>query len=255
MQQQQTANTTTSPKEAYNASYSSVVGSSGYSSSGTYLDNNNKKYLNDLEILTPSNGYTSYVTGGGLLTNPSSNVYDSDYGSYGIPDTKKLSSPLVNNDKLAYEVLAKAGPANTYQRQDYSHDIGSLVQNIDLNKNFSNTNDKAYDSYTSFSNLEETHVNIIKIDEPSTSHSPNPINQDPNPIRIVKPNNQNIVYKQQVNIRYLQPPTPPPPAPIIIREKQLSPPSNQPPIIIRYLKLDIFLLDFTYASIGSICTN
>jgi len=235
MQQQQTVTKTTN--EAYNSSYSSVMGSSGYNSSGTYLDNNNKKYLNGLEILTPTNGYTSYVTGGGLLTNPiyethpSSNMYDSDYGSYGIPDTKKLSSPLVNNDKLAYEVLAKAGPANTYQRQDYSHDIGSLVQN------YSNSNNKPYDSYTSFDNFEETNVNIIKIDEPSTTHSPNPINQDPNPIRIVKPNNQNIVYKQQVNIRYLQPPTPPPPAPIIIRERQISPPSNQPPIIIRYIKI------------------
>lgn len=241
MQQQQTVTTTTNTKEAYNSSYSSVVGSSGYSSSGTYLDNNNKKYLNGLEILTPTNGYTSYVTGGGIYeTHPSSNMYDSDYGSYGIPDTKKLSSPLVNNDRLAFEVLAKAGPANTYQRQDYSHGIGSLVQNIDFNKNNSNTNNKPYGSYTSFDNFEETNVNIIKIDEPSTSQSPNPINQDPNPIRIVKPNNQNIVYKQQVNIRYLQPPTPPPPAPIIIREKQISPPSNQPPIIIRYLKFDSF---------------
>lgn len=65
------------------------------------------------------------------------------------------------------------------------------------------------------------------------SSSNDNINQDPDPIHIMKPNTQNVVYKQQVNIRYLQPPTPPPPAPIIIRERQLPSPPSQPPIIIR----------------------
>jgi hypothetical protein len=41
------------------------------------------------------------------------------------------------------------------------------------------------------------------------------INQDPNPIVIKKQNNEEVVYKQNVYIRWLQPPTPPPPAPII----------------------------------------
>jgi hypothetical protein len=38
-----------------------------------------------------------------------------------------------------------------------------------------------------------------------------------NPQVIYKPNNQEIVYKQNIMVRWLQPPTPPPPAPIIIR--------------------------------------
>jgi hypothetical protein len=38
-----------------------------------------------------------------------------------------------------------------------------------------------------------------------------------NPQMIYKPNNQEIVYKQNIMVRWLQPPTPPPPAPIIIR--------------------------------------
>ena len=41
------------------------------------------------------------------------------------------------------------------------------------------------------------------------------INKDSNPIVIKKTNNEEIVYKQNVYIRWLQPPTPPPPAPII----------------------------------------
>ena len=42
---------------------------------------------------------------------------------------------------------------------------------------------------------------------------------DNNPQVIYKPNNQEIVYKQNIMVRWLQPPTPPPPAPIIIRGK------------------------------------
>jgi hypothetical protein len=41
------------------------------------------------------------------------------------------------------------------------------------------------------------------------------LNSDSNPIVIRKENNQQVVYKQNVFIRWLQPPTPPPPAPII----------------------------------------
>jgi hypothetical protein len=47
--------------------------------------------------------------------------------------------------------------------------------------------------------------------------------QDTPPVKVVKPNSQNIFYKKEIRIRYLQPPTPPPPAPIIIREKRAPP--------------------------------
>jgi hypothetical protein len=69
-----------------------------------------------------------------------------------------------------------------------------------------------------------------------------------NPQVIYKPNNQEVVYKQNIMVRWLQPPTPPPPAPIIIRGKfyiilSLSnsiliievqaPTQTQPPIVCR----------------------
>ena len=41
------------------------------------------------------------------------------------------------------------------------------------------------------------------------------LNHDDDPIIIKKPNTEQLVYKQNVFIRWLQPPTPPPPAPII----------------------------------------
>lgn len=101
---------------------------------------------------------------------------------------------------------------------------------------------------SSFTNVHDTSngsgnggvgAHIIRINPPpmvqnAAYAASNEINQDPDPIRIVRPNNQSVVYKQQVSIRYLQPPTPPPPAPIIIREKQMPPPPSQPPIIIRF---------------------
>ncbi|CAF1256894.1 unnamed protein product [Adineta ricciae] len=56
------------------------------------------------------------------------------------------------------------------------------------------------------------------------------------PVKVVKPNSQNVVYKKEIRIRYLQPPTPPPPAPIIIREKQLPPNPPESPLLIREKK-------------------
>ena len=75
-----------------------------------------------------------------------------------------------------------------------------------------------------------------------------PINQDAYPEQIRRHNHEHITYNQDVAIRYLQPPTPPPPAPVIVREiraPQLPPvppliiqqrppvPPTPPPIIIR----------------------
>ncbi|CAF0763193.1 unnamed protein product [Adineta ricciae] len=55
-----------------------------------------------------------------------------------------------------------------------------------------------------------------------------------NPQVIYKPNNREVVYKQNIMVRWLQPPTPPPPAPIIIREIQ-APVQPDPPIVCRQL--------------------
>ena len=53
------------------------------------------------------------------------------------------------------------------------------------------------------------------------------INQDEQPEVITKRSNQQLVYQQEVAIRYLRPPTPPPPGEIIIQQVchvSLSPP-------------------------------
>lgn len=68
-------------------------------------------------------------------------------------------------------------------------------------------------------------LNVVKDDYENV-----PLNEDDDPIIIKKPNNEEVVYKQNVFIRWLQPPTPPPPAPIISNlcfRGQLIGPSKQ----------------------------
>jgi hypothetical protein len=56
------------------------------------------------------------------------------------------------------------------------------------------------------------------------------------PVKVLKPNTENLVYRKDIRIRYLQPPTPPPPAPIIIRERQL-PPNPPESVRIKFLPM------------------
>jgi hypothetical protein len=67
--------------------------------------------------------------------------------------------------------------------------------------------------------------------------------RDNPPVRVVKPNTQNVVYRKEIRIRYLQPPTPPPPAPIIIREKHmpLHPPQS--------VCFDLFFLHLPFSNL------
>ena len=71
----------------------------------------------------------------------------------------------------------------------------------------------------------------LNVDNEVAKYSHVPLNEDPDPIIIKKENNEQVVYKQNVFIRWLQPPTPPPPAPIIIREVQ-EPQEQLPPLVI-----------------------
>jgi hypothetical protein len=205
----------------------------------------------DLGKNTDTNTSNSTSNTDTITSNSTSNTAkssSSDSADYGT----NLNAPFIHNEDLAKEVLSKAGPANTYQRKDHSHDIGSVTANttstIHSRDNLVTKGPNFYHDFTakttteyklksgSYTNHDSECTNVIKIeDDPLSSESlnSNSINQDPDPIHIMKPNTQNVVYKQQVNIRYLQPPTPPPPAPIIIREKQLPTPPSQPPIIIR----------------------
>lgn len=68
-----------------------------------------------------------------------------------------------------------------------------------------------------------------------------PINYDPSPHIIrkqVDDQREQIVYKQQIAVRYLCPPTPPPPPPLIIREIRPPEPSPLPPSLFNRSSFD-----------------
>ena len=67
----------------------------------------------------------------------------------------------------------------------------------------------------------------------STDTHQYPINQDATPEHVRRENNDRITYRQDVAIRYLQPPTPPPPGPVIVREIRAPQPPEAPPLVIR----------------------
>jgi hypothetical protein len=59
------------------------------------------------------------------------------------------------------------------------------------------------------------------------------INEDSNPEIIRKKTEQQLVYEQEVAIRYLRPPTPPPPGEIVIKQEKNIPTPPAPPLVIR----------------------
>jgi len=59
------------------------------------------------------------------------------------------------------------------------------------------------------------------------------INEDANPEIITKKSNQQVIYQQEVAIRYLRPPTPPSPGEIIIQQQVNTLGTPAPPLVIR----------------------
>lgn len=94
----------------------------------------------------------------------------------------------------ANEVLTKAGPTYVYQRPGYRSEISDLTKVT----------------------TEITH-------QPATTHTVQyRINEDPDPVRMVRPNGS-VTQRQNIKVRYLEPPELPSPAPVIVKERQLTP--------------------------------
>lgn len=86
------------------------------------------------------------------------------------------------------------------------------------NSNTSNTNNQLVPAAAA-ANGTKIGSKSAGVDDQLIASSLHAVNNDPNPIVIRKKNEENIEYKQNVFIRWLQPPTPPPPAPIISKLK------------------------------------
>jgi hypothetical protein len=135
-------------------------------------------------------------------------IYHPSYSTSTLNDLGyigQLPYHYTNDTTLANEILAKAGPRSVYQDPNYqSYDVGGVRRIItDPNHPLSGNNYK--------------------------------INQDPNPIHVIRPSNAEY-QNQDSYVRYLKPPTPEPPGPIVIQERQLPQPPAAPPIYIRQVE-------------------
>lgn len=114
-----------------------------------------------------------------------------------LPTNKDQANESNSNAKSNNQTYPTySNPDEIYNRAKDNYEIVSA--NDILNK-----------EYMKLTNKENEAVTEAEMEE---------INRDPNPIVIKKKNEENIEYKQNVFIRWLQPPTPPPPAPIISRK-------------------------------------
>ncbi|CAF2404018.1 unnamed protein product [Rotaria sp. Silwood2] len=117
-----------------------------------------------------------------------------NYGNNINTATLRAAGNVIQDERFGNEILARAGPSQYYQHPQY----------------------RTQEIIAPDGRLENLSVQM-----------------DNEPLRVVKPADQNIHYKQQVNVRFLEPPPGPEPAPIIIKERQAPAPPAPPPVVIR----------------------
>jgi hypothetical protein len=119
------------------------------------------------------------------------------YGNQYDTSTLRSSGNIIRDEQFGNEILARAGPSNQYQHPDYrTHE--SMKKRLWLF-------------------LSKLIFLLYIVIAPNGRMDNLNIQSDNEPLRVVKPADQNIHYKQQVNVRFLQPPPGPEPAPIIIK--------------------------------------
>lgn len=108
------------------------------------------------------------------------------------------------NGTLVNEILSQAGPQSIYYRPGTSAEISNVTQ------------------VTTEISHQPGRYNTYQYR----------INEDPDPVRLVRPITP-VSLRQNIRVRHLQPPDLPTPNPIIVKERQLTPPPPAPPVYIR----------------------
>ncbi|CAF0901787.1 unnamed protein product [Rotaria sp. Silwood1] len=197
---------------------SAAVGQNSRHTPNTYRENSSKQYqqntnerktINSLDRIgydaqyrsKPSflDKYRSNKTSDNSVskdTNNGNNTQQRTQSYSNNIDTSTLRSTgsVIHDERFGNEILARAGPSQQYQHPQY----------------------RTQDVIAPDGRLENLNIQT-----------------DNEPLRVVKPADQNIHYKQQVNVRFLEPPPGPEPAPIIIKERQAPAPPPLPPVVVR----------------------
>lgn len=123
---------------------------------------------------------------------------NNNYSTFDSSNMYQNNIHYAPSEGLAHEVLNVAGPPQVYHRSN------------------------------AFNQLTNGHI-------PTNNQGvPQRINTDHDPIRLSRPI-EPVRAKQNIRVRYLQPPEPPAQAPIIVKERQLTPPPPAPPLVIRQI--------------------
>ena len=114
----------------------------------------------------------------------------------------RLSGNVYQDERFGNEILARAGPSHQYQHPQYRTQGGTHARRSFADMIFIATLHSLSRTLVISSDGRLENLNI---------------QSDNDPLRVVKPAEQNVHYKQQVNVRFLEPPPGPEPAPIIIK--------------------------------------
>ncbi|CAF4519809.1 unnamed protein product [Rotaria socialis] len=116
------------------------------------------------------------------------------YGNNYDTSAMRSAGNVIHDERFGNEILSRAGPSHHYQHPQYR-----TQEVISPDGRFEYLN----------------------------------VQNDSEPLHVIKPSDQSIHYKQQVNVRFLEPPPGPEPAPIIIKERQAPAPPPLPPVVVR----------------------
>ncbi|CAF0969627.1 unnamed protein product [Rotaria sp. Silwood1] len=123
-------------------------------------------------------------------------------------------------------------PPRDYNRIDPYCDSYNRSMSFSRNENFNtlpyNPSYRPDNFITSPTEFLAPHTNPLCVDRDVEA-----MRYDPNTRVVQRPAQDDVLYKQRVFVRYLQPPTPPVSGAIIVREKQLPPPPPEPPLVIK----------------------
>ncbi|CAM4783927.1 unnamed protein product [Rotaria magnacalcarata] len=146
--------------------------------------------------LNASNGTSTYVSkyDSSQLQNINTQQRSQSYGNNYDTSAMRSTGNVINDERFGNEILSRAGPSHHYQHPQYR------TQEV-----------ISPDGHFEYSNVQN----------------------DNEPLHVIKPSDHSIHYKQKVNVRFLEPPPGPEPAPIIIKERQAPAPPPLPPVIVR----------------------
>ncbi|CAF0891784.1 unnamed protein product [Adineta ricciae] len=167
------------------------------------------------------------------IVGSTSSTYKNDIDSQSINDTDRS----VYEKQEEYKTLNTTdGPPVIFSsRSETNRFLNELPPSSLITSNGTNTRNSAFAEFknTPIDESFEQNKNVVLTEEQRAAIANIDTQQPPPMIIRKKATASDMMYQQNISVRYLQPPTPPPPGPIIIREVRPPPTCPKSPIHIR----------------------